>query len=692
MSFGILQPVAFVLLLLVPYVIWVARKSYADLTRTRAKVLVVVRTSIIVLLAVALAHVILSAKQSDIPVSAVFCVDVSDSISDETREQAEAFVAEALKSRSTDDRAGIVAFGSRAVLVAPAGTDTTPAAIDRAAGADDTDIAAAIRLAALSLPEDTEKRIVVLTDGNPTRGDAELAAAEARTLGVRIDTFALASGTGPDVAVAELNLPAFVRKSQPFEVHVKLASSARTRTVVKLYVDGAEKPTQQKEVVLIGGGSSVTFPVEIKEEGAKRVRVETETARDARASNNTAQALVMVGPRPKVLLVANSTADAVYLSSALEKQACAYRIFSPEDLHKAYTPKVSQTANPREWVRSMARAERRQGSETDEPSGEAPAFPVLLAERTSFLYEVLTSLTDREIQNRLRREIAFCANRLVVADAEDISDIGSIRHALNRLFALANVGLLCLSRGDIDRAADVVAATAIKDLFQIGFSRAVDLRASARSLARKWWPDWRKRGFTLLERPDDEVLRGLMLRVPQYYAWAEGGSADFRDFRTMEEIDAVRMVLERIEVVGRAAFDHLGIPLPGAVAPVLKDVTTTGPEDLSLRNLVLTGFVRFSRFGRFEIAPLTPGDIEFLFSDLLNAEAGGGRVVMSEYLEGFLAYLAGTTGFDERETGVLRSFVESGVRDLEQEVGRVPAWRDLDPRYVRSLIFSRRPE
>ena len=358
MSFGILQPVAFVLLLLVPYVIWVARKSYADLTRTRAKVLVVVRTSIIVLLAVALAHVILSAKQSDIPVSAVFCVDVSDSISDETREQAEAFVAEALKSRSTDDRAGIVAFGSRAVLVAPAGTDTTPAAIDRAAGADDTDIAAAIRLAALSLPEDTEKRIVVLTDGNPTRGDAELAAAEARTLGVRIDTFALASGTGPDVAVAELNLPAFVRKSQPFEVHVKLASSARTRTVVKLYVDGAEKPTQQKEVVLIGGGSSVTFPVEIKEEGAKRVRVETETARDARASNNTAQALVMVGPRPKVLLVANSTADAVYLSSALEKQACAYRIFSPEDLHKAYTPKVSQTANPREWVRSMARAVR----------------------------------------------------------------------------------------------------------------------------------------------------------------------------------------------------------------------------------------------------------------------------------------------------------------------------------------------
>jgi len=39
MSPSIMKPLAFVLLLAVPYLIWVARRSYADLSRQRAKLL-----------------------------------------------------------------------------------------------------------------------------------------------------------------------------------------------------------------------------------------------------------------------------------------------------------------------------------------------------------------------------------------------------------------------------------------------------------------------------------------------------------------------------------------------------------------------------------------------------------------------------------------------------------------------------
>ncbi|KPL01413.1 MAG: hypothetical protein AMK75_05120, partial [Planctomycetes bacterium SM23_65] len=334
---GILTPFAFLLLLVVPYVLWVARRSYADLTHTRAKVLLVVRSGVVVLVAVALARIILTSQKGDLPVSTVFCLDVSDSISEATKSQAEGFITEALETKDAKDQAGIVAFGAKAKLALPVTVDARTAKTDRGTDANDTDLAAALRLALAALPNDTERRIVVLSDGHETRGDAQRAASEAARLGVRIDTLGLPSGAGPDVAVSGLDLPAFVRESQPFEVHVKLLSSAKTRTTVKLYVDDLVTPARQTELPVTDGSASVTFPVEIDRQGAHLMKVTTETAGDALARNNSATAVVKVGPKPTVLVVAADPGDALYLARALETQQFQLRITPPDGFPK-YAP------------------------------------------------------------------------------------------------------------------------------------------------------------------------------------------------------------------------------------------------------------------------------------------------------------------------------------------------------------------
>jgi Mg-chelatase subunit ChlD len=106
----------------------------------------------------------------------VFLVDVSDSISDEEQERALAFVEEAVTALGPDDRAALVLFGAEALVERPmmAGVDELGeiASIPRTY---QTDLESAIRLGMALFPAGAARRMVILSDGRPTLGDAEQA-------------------------------------------------------------------------------------------------------------------------------------------------------------------------------------------------------------------------------------------------------------------------------------------------------------------------------------------------------------------------------------------------------------------------------------------------------------------------------------------------------------------------------------
>jgi hypothetical protein len=323
----------------------------------------------------------------------------------------------------------------------------------------------------------------------------------------------------------------------------------------------------------------------------------------------------------------------------------------------------------------------------------APTFPVLLGKQRSFFYEVLLSVEDRAVLNRLRHETAFSANRLLVADSEHLGEMDSIKKAIARLFSLVNVGLLFLSEGDKDSARRLLADLSLREVFQIGFSRLADLRTVAAELARVYWPQWRAGGFGFLEHDQAEMMKGLMMRVPQRYG-AEAGAAGFRDFATLDEVRATRHSLEEVAAAARAGFDKLGIPRPHEAKLALGEVFALGPEDITLGSLVLTGFVNLVLKGRFDVAPLAREDVVGLLDKVMYAGGGeegraAGRRVRPEALDELLIYLAGRTGFEGREMEALSRFVRGRVAELEAEIGGVSAAQDLDPRYVRTLLFKR---
>jgi Ca-activated chloride channel family protein len=142
----------------------------------------------------------------------------------DARVRAELQVAE--RSMHDDDRIGTVVFGSDAFVEDPPRPRSETASAQRVeVGRDATDIESAVRRALAELPSDGVGRIVLVSDGVQTRGDALAAAAAAVAADVKVDVVVLEQKLVPDVRVVSVRAPPRADEGEPFELRVVTSSS-----------------------------------------------------------------------------------------------------------------------------------------------------------------------------------------------------------------------------------------------------------------------------------------------------------------------------------------------------------------------------------------------------------------------------------------------------------------------------------
>ena len=205
----------------------------------RRRAALVVRTVLLTALVLALAGF-----QLVLPVdrlATVFVVDLSDSVGNAGRSEALAFLRETLKEKPQGDVAGIVAFGKDALV------ERLPSEledIDRIASTPvetATDIGAALRLATALFPDDAQKRIVLLSDGNDTTGGGQAEAALAASRGIRIETRPIGLGDVDEVLVERLTTPSTARLGESIEAVAEIRSSVAQPATVRLFADGGAR-------------------------------------------------------------------------------------------------------------------------------------------------------------------------------------------------------------------------------------------------------------------------------------------------------------------------------------------------------------------------------------------------------------------------------------------------------------------
>jgi uncharacterized membrane protein len=145
------------------------------------------------------------------------------------------------QSMRADDRIGTIAFGASAAAEDPPRARSEGAPPQRIeVGRDATDLEAAIRRGLAELPPDAAGRLVLVSDGVQTRGDALAGAAAAVAADVPVDVVILEQKVVPDVRVVAVRAPAHADVDEPFELRVVTSSAVPTDVDVRIRQDDGD--------------------------------------------------------------------------------------------------------------------------------------------------------------------------------------------------------------------------------------------------------------------------------------------------------------------------------------------------------------------------------------------------------------------------------------------------------------------
>jgi hypothetical protein len=247
--------------------------------------------------------------------SVVFLLDASASMLDATREDLVDWARSSVREMPEGDTAGVVVFGGNALV------DRLPSELDELSdpasepvvGA--TDVAAAVRLAAAIFPAGSQQRIVLLSDGNDTSGEAEDAIAAATARGIRLDVVTPADESAAEVLVDAVDAPPGARVGETIDLSVRLRSTITTSASLRLLADGATVATRELE--LEPGVTTIPFAVTADEPGFHVFRAVIEADDDRFSQNNAADAYVLVTGEPQVLVATDDPERAADLVASL---------------------------------------------------------------------------------------------------------------------------------------------------------------------------------------------------------------------------------------------------------------------------------------------------------------------------------------------------------------------------------------
>lgn len=296
-------PFALLLLLFLPYFVWLGRPNRAKTVRVwREWVSLGLRLLIMGLLTLSLAGTEVVRAADELAV--VFLVDASDSINPQQAQQAEEFVRAAIETMGPNDQTAVILFGSNALVERPMSGLAELAPITSVPQPLHTDLEEAIRLGLALFPAGSARRLVILSDGATTVGDPTEAARIAAAAGVQIHTIPLPRATGDEEALlTSVNAPTRVVQGETFRIEITAESTANMPATLRILAGG--NAVYESQVELQAGANNFAVRLQANEQEFARYRVQLTPANDTYYQNNELAAYTEIIGAPRVLLVAN---------------------------------------------------------------------------------------------------------------------------------------------------------------------------------------------------------------------------------------------------------------------------------------------------------------------------------------------------------------------------------------------------
>jgi uncharacterized membrane protein len=316
------------LLLLLPYFVVLARRSRSGMSAGQSAFATVLR--VLVFSAAVLALADARAVSKSFRTATVFLLDHSFSIPYEVKRQATEWVNAQLAKVPAEDVAGVILFGSEAMIEVPPREKPVPATLTSVVGRTATDIGAAMRLALAVFPEGYQRRLVLVSDGNENLGNALAEAETARAHGAVVDVFPLRYDYPGEAWIEGLHVPSDVLPREPFDVTIVVNSQREGPANLVLF---RNKDLLSVQKVKLNQGKNVfTVKQRVEEGGSFAYRAVIEMEGDAVTENNEGHGIAAARGEARVALVPGEAVDGEHLAAALRLEGLPAVVVRPDDL------------------------------------------------------------------------------------------------------------------------------------------------------------------------------------------------------------------------------------------------------------------------------------------------------------------------------------------------------------------------
>ena len=335
-------PLFLILLIAIPLLIFVQRRTHLGTTKWRKSVTILLRGAALLCAILALANLHRTHKEQRLAI--FFLMDTSESVPRIQREAAFKQINAAVAKLRPTDQFGIIGFaGETSVLteirqkqnqpLESMSTELLEAFAEQTVKRDETDILTALKHAIALLPNGYHRRIVLLSDGVHNAGGTRLedylpllSASDVEISTIPLDPLKDAA------RVVQLRAPTEVRKGQRFEMNAVIETDGSIPQLdATFYHKGVR--IDEFEWILKSGIHAISMTVPpVSEEGNHRYELKLNVT-DEILENNQGYAVVKVhGNRPRMLYVEAEQTQATHLKTVLEENGFDVEVRTPAEM------------------------------------------------------------------------------------------------------------------------------------------------------------------------------------------------------------------------------------------------------------------------------------------------------------------------------------------------------------------------
>jgi Mg-chelatase subunit ChlD len=291
------RPTFLLLLLLVP-VLWIWLRRIPGASRAS----LILKCAVFAALVIALADP--WANMAGRKMAVTIVMDTSASMTKESIQRGEAIVRDLVRRNSGTDLS-LITFAERSRLEnlpSQANDVSIPPVVDPNSSMG-TDLEGAMQLALSTFPESGVRRILLISDGNETRGNAMAAALRARQLGISVFTVPSGGTAALPVELVAASFPEEVLSGERSTLSLQLNLDSSSALQARIWATTGGKEVGSAQEVLQPGNNITNLDARLTGNGVNQVDVHV-------AANGVEQELFSQAVsvrRPRVLYIAGGT-------------------------------------------------------------------------------------------------------------------------------------------------------------------------------------------------------------------------------------------------------------------------------------------------------------------------------------------------------------------------------------------------